>query len=319
MKYSITIPAYKAKFLSECLESVLSQTYDDYEVIILNDCSPEDIKGIVEGVSSHKNGNKIRYYENEINVGAVDVVDNWNKLLELVKGDYVICMGDDDKLHPDCLRQYARMIEKYPNCDVFHVRTEIIDENSSKIALQSERKEVESAYEMLWHGICGKRVQFIGDFLYKSMTLKRKGGFYYMPLAYTSDWITCMMIGKENGIVDLNDVLFYYRSSSQTITSTGNRRLMIDAWWKYKDWILDFLKDIPSNEADRWFRSEVLNSIEFARKNSILNDIALDIKAAPLTNTVYWCKRRREYGLSITDIMCRLALGMYRTLKRGFL
>ena len=152
------------------------------------------------------------------------------------QGEFVICMGGDDKLHPDCLRKYDDFMERFPNYDVYHIRTEIIDENSIRIGLQPEWQEVESAYEMLWHGICGTRIQFIGDFLYKSMTLKRKGGFYYMPLAYTSDWITCMMIGKENGIVDLNDVLFYYRSSSQTITSTGNRRLMIDAWWKYKDW-----------------------------------------------------------------------------------
>ena len=68
MRYSITIPAYKVYFFRECVESVLCQTYDDYEVVILNDCSPENVKEIVEECQKLKNGDKIRYYENEKNV-----------------------------------------------------------------------------------------------------------------------------------------------------------------------------------------------------------------------------------------------------------
>ena len=104
MKFSITIPAYKARFFDECVQSVLAQTFDDFEFIILNDKSPEPIKDIV----SHYNDSRIRYYENDKNVGAEDVVYNWNKLLELAQGEFLICMGDDDMLYPNTSEVYDK-------------------------------------------------------------------------------------------------------------------------------------------------------------------------------------------------------------------
>ena len=47
MKFSITIPAYKRKYLKEAIDSCLSQTFKDFELIIVNDASPEDLDSIV--------------------------------------------------------------------------------------------------------------------------------------------------------------------------------------------------------------------------------------------------------------------------------
>ncbi|MBQ8672678.1 MAG: glycosyltransferase, partial [Bacteroides sp.] len=47
MKFSITIPAYKRTYLQECIDSILAQTYTDFELIIVNDASPEDLDSIV--------------------------------------------------------------------------------------------------------------------------------------------------------------------------------------------------------------------------------------------------------------------------------
>ena len=89
MTFSITIPAYKARFLDEAIKSVISQTYQDWQLVIVDDCSPEDLKGIVEPYLADS---RVEYYRNEKNCGAVDVVDNWNICLSHCTGDYVICM-----------------------------------------------------------------------------------------------------------------------------------------------------------------------------------------------------------------------------------
>ena len=102
VKFSILIPAYKKAFLKDAINSCLSQTVKNLEVIIVDDCSPEDLGTIVAGFDDER----IHYYRNESNIGALNVVDNWNKCLSLCTGDYVICMGDDDMLLPDCLEEY---------------------------------------------------------------------------------------------------------------------------------------------------------------------------------------------------------------------
>lgn len=63
---SIAIPAYKKKFLADAIQSVLNQSIQDFELIIVNDKSPEDIDSVVE----HFNDKRIRYFTNETNLGG---------------------------------------------------------------------------------------------------------------------------------------------------------------------------------------------------------------------------------------------------------
>ncbi len=82
---SIGIPAYKATYLKEAIDSVLNQTYTKFELIIVNDKSPENIEEII----STYNDKRIRYYKNEDNLGKTSIVLNWNKCLSYANGDFL--------------------------------------------------------------------------------------------------------------------------------------------------------------------------------------------------------------------------------------
>ena len=190
MRFSITIPAYKSSYLKEAIDSCLAQTYHDFELVIVNDHYPEDIDSIINQFDD----TRIRYYVNEKNCGALNVVDNWNRCLEYAKGDYVICMGDDDRLLPNCLEEYKKLTESNPEFNVFHMRTEIIDENGSVIERLEERLPVESVYSLIWNRQILRRKQFIGDFLFNTKYLSERGGFYKILLGTFSDDITVDII-----------------------------------------------------------------------------------------------------------------------------
>ena len=108
IKFSVTIPAYKDKYLKEAIDSVLAQTYSNLEVIIVNDASPNNLDIIIAQYSDPR----IRYYKNDKNCGAKDVVDNWNICLSYATGEYLICMGDDDRLRVNCLEEYKLLYNK---------------------------------------------------------------------------------------------------------------------------------------------------------------------------------------------------------------
>lgn len=173
MKFSIGIPAFKSRFLKENIDNILKQTFSDFELIIVNDASPEDIDSIVNGY----NDKRIRYYKNETNFGAVNVVDNWNKCLSLAKGEFFLLMGDDDKLMPNCLEEYDKLIKKYPKCNLFHTRTIIINEDSQPINITEPRPEWESVYDNIFQRISGNRLQFISDYLYRTDALRKMEDF----------------------------------------------------------------------------------------------------------------------------------------------
>ena len=105
----------------------------------------------MDSIVNHYDDSRIRYYVNEKNCGAINVVDNWNKCLAYVKGEFIICMGDDDKLMPNCLEEYAKIIAKNPNLDVFHGRVLRIDDDSNVIDILEDRAEFESVYSLMRH------------------------------------------------------------------------------------------------------------------------------------------------------------------------
>lgn len=220
MKFSITIPAYKQKYLYEAIESCLAQTFKDFELIIVDDASPEDLKSVVDRCQDFR----IRYYRNEKNCGALHVVDNWNICLGYTKGDYVICMGDDDRLLPNCLEEYSKLIDKYPDLDIYHGMTEIIDENGNVTNMQEARPEREGMYSMISGRLRNSRLQYIGDWLFKRTTLEQLNGYVNMPMAWGSDDLTAYTIAKNKGVANTQIPVFQYRISSLTISNSGHYR-----------------------------------------------------------------------------------------------
>ena len=257
MKFSIGIPAYKAKFLTECVNSISTQTYPDFELIIVNDASPEDIDSVVRGF----NDPRIRYFRNEKNIGAENVVDNWNKCLFLSQGDFFVLMGDDDKITPDYLEEFATLIDKYPALDIYHCRSLTIDENSRPLIYTPSWPEYETVYENIFHRIEKYRLQFISDFVYRASALKERGGFYKLPLAWASDDITAYIAAKDKGIAHTQKPVFLYRRNTLSISYSDNTELKMEAIKEEEKWFDNFLQSTPSKENDIIFHKYIKNNI----------------------------------------------------------
>ena len=295
MKFSILIPAYKARFLKECIESILAQTCPDFELIIVNDASPEDLTSIVKSFDD----SRIHYFVNERNCGAINVVDNWNKCFAYAKGDYVICMGDDDKLLPCYLEEYGKLIEKHPGLGIYHAWTEIIDEHSQVIIMQEARPEVEGVYSMLW-GRWNGRIQFIGDFLFERKRLVEQGGFYKIPLAWASDDISAYRAAQEDGIANMQVPGFQYRINAHTISNTGNVGMKLDASVLEEEWYKTLLQHEPDVQAQPehlYWRMAKAYLPNMMMKKRIFT-IAKDMQHNGFIRICTYIRQRKRYRLS---------------------
>ena len=254
--FSIILPTYKGKFLKECIDSVLAQTYNNWELIIVNDASPEDIDSIIQCYTDPR----IRYYKNKTNYGAKRLVEQWNYCLSLANGEYVICIGDDDKLLPRCLEVYDTFIQAYPKVEILHGQTDIIDENGDTISHTVERPEWESAISLLYHRTYTYHHQYIGDFCYRTDALKARGGFYPLPLAWGSDDISAIQGAEREGIANTREVVFQYRSNRLSITSSTHlyqklKAIILDAIWKRK-----FLRSAHCESQQDYLYKRLLNN-----------------------------------------------------------
>ena len=109
---SVVMPAYNAeKYLREDIDSILAQTYDDFEFIIINDGSIDRTKEIILSYSDPR----IVYIENEQNSGICVTL---NKGLDTAKGRYIVRMDSDDIALPQRLEIQVRYMDANPDVGV---------------------------------------------------------------------------------------------------------------------------------------------------------------------------------------------------------
>ena len=213
---SFILPAYKGHFLKESIKSILNQTYIHFELVIVNDCSPEDIRSIVLSY----NDEHIRYYENEKNIGAKDLVANWNHCLQYAQGEWAVMASDDDVYAPEFASEMIRLVEKYPEVNLVHSRLQVIDAQGRQTAVSEPSIERESAEEFIFQNIVKRRKQVAPNFMFRLSAMKGIGGFVNFPMAWGSDDATwCKLALTCEGVGYSSQALFSWRYSGENISS----------------------------------------------------------------------------------------------------
>src|SRR5215211_4839983 len=119
---SVCIPAYRAEpFIAATIESVLCQTSEDWELIVVDDASPDATYDIA---SRYAGDRRIRVARNESNLGAVG---NWNRVVAEARGRYVKLLCSDDVLYPSCLGLQAAALDAHPSAGLVAAKRDLID------------------------------------------------------------------------------------------------------------------------------------------------------------------------------------------------
>ncbi|MCH5307587.1 MAG: glycosyltransferase family 2 protein [Prevotella sp.] len=127
MKVSVIVPNYNhAPYLKERIDSILSQTYQDFELILLDDCSTDNSREVLE----HYRGNRhvSHIVINEAN--TCNTFLQWDKGIMLAKGEYIWVAESDDVAMPGFLKTLVGVLEQYPQAVVAYVHSQMIDSES---------------------------------------------------------------------------------------------------------------------------------------------------------------------------------------------
>lgn len=147
---SIITPTYNCgKFIAETIESVKIQTYQDWEMIIVDDCSSDNTKEIVE--QYQKNDSRIHYHCLEKNSGAAVAR---NTALKLAKGKWIAFLDSDDLWKPEKLERQIRFMQDNGYAFSYHEYDEI-DERSQPIGVHVSGKKHVGKFDMFaccWPG-----------------------------------------------------------------------------------------------------------------------------------------------------------------------
>lgn len=235
MRCSFIMPAFKGKHLSEAIASILCQECADFELIIVDDCSPDNIEEIVNSFSD----DRIRYYRNEINIGSKNLVEQWNKCLSLAKGEFVVLAPDDDIYNPQYLEKMLKIADEYPNVNAFRCKINLFNSKCENLNYDLFLPEYCDQLTFLYYFYKRYISTGIGQWMFRRKTLVDTGGFWQAPKAWFSDDGTVVKMSC-NGVGNCNELLFSMRVDGESISSTGMSKSLLVEKLRASELFYDF-------------------------------------------------------------------------------
>lgn len=139
VKVSVCIPTYNGEqFIAEAIKSTLQQSFTDFELIIVDDCSTDATWDVVRSFSDPR----ITSYRNEQRLG---IPGNWNRCLSLARGDYLCLFHQDDMMLAENLAQKVRALSAGSHVGLVHSKIEVIVEKSAPRQLGNWGEEDEQS------------------------------------------------------------------------------------------------------------------------------------------------------------------------------
>src|SRR2546423_2625235 len=137
---SIGMPVYNgAQFISQALDSLLKQTFADFEIIICDNASTDGTEEICSEYA--RRDQRIRYYRNPINLG---LAGNCRRVLEVARGKYFKYAAHDDLCAPRLLERCVEVLENKPDVILAYPKTMLLDEASGKLSEYDDRQNLQS-------------------------------------------------------------------------------------------------------------------------------------------------------------------------------
>lgn len=275
---SVIIPMYNAeKYIAETLNSILGQTFQNFEVIVVNNCSTDNGVKIVESFIPKFNG-KLKLFHTEINLGFCGIPRN--KGLEFSRGKYIYFMDSDDVILINALEIFYNIAEHY-QVDLLHGKKYLISEGTGQELLKNAKlmgdpKDV--VLRLVTEDMSLKLNAWKDNYFetYPWLKFIRRdflinSGVKFLPVIQEDSYWTFELMCLAKKIILLPNVFYVYRLN-QSSTSRAALNVDFDAAGLHKklDRIINGFKHID----------EFMGRLEFFQKNpfyryAVLNQILM--------------------------------------------
>ncbi len=252
---SIVLPVFNGeKYLEKSIQSVINQTYSNWELIIVDDCSTDKSNEIAQNFASIDN--RIKVYKNEKNI---KLPASLNAGFKRATGEYFTWTSDDNEYYPCAIEKMVNYLNANSAMGMVYAICDMVDENDKKLCFWGN--DCPSARMLLEYCISG------ACFLYRK-TVADSVGEYDEKTFLAEDHDFWLRIKLKYEIGHIEEILYKYRIHKNSLNSqnTAKARLLgIDLTIKYSKIYLEkfpYLKNFVENEIKLWETLRNKNSKE---------------------------------------------------------
>lgn len=211
-KVSIVLPCYNgASLLGESIESCINQTYKDWELIIINDCSTDNTLAVAMGFA--KKDERIHVYTNTKNSKLPASLNNG---FRKATGEYWTWTSDDNIMHPEMLKTMVAYLDKHVDVGMVVSNSYVIDEEGNLIGENYVPSDLQS--RMMLNNYVG------ASFMYRRECAQLVGE-YREDLFLVEDYEFFLRMSFCCKFAVIPDFLYYYRDNPNSLTATRQKEI----------------------------------------------------------------------------------------------
>lgn len=214
-KVTVFVPTYNyAKYLPQCLNSILQQTRKVDEILIIDDCSQDNTQSVIK-----KYKHKVTFIKHPVNIGSIKT---FNEGFRKAKGDYIMMLSADDWINRKTIEKEALILDSNP--DVAMVYSQAFD------VIKNRKKQINpmpaNTKSYLWRKDEFALLLTHGDYIpYNALVRKsiyQKLGTWDCKLKFQYDWEMWVRIAKNYKIAFIAKPLLYYRIHKNNLHLNSN-------------------------------------------------------------------------------------------------
>lgn len=225
---SVIVPNYNhAPYLRQRIDSVLEQTFSDFELILLDDCSTDESRGILE---SYRDNPKVSaLVVNEKNSGSTFA--QWKRGLSLAKGKYVWIAESDDYADPGFLETMVSELEAKPDAVMAFSGSRMVDASGKDIpGMDWDRYKRNAPPREYYTGeeLVKKKLLWTADVYNASMVVFRRDmapeiTSGQMKMRYCGDWLFWVRMARRGGAVEVRRKLNFFRQHGAKVSPGASK------------------------------------------------------------------------------------------------
>lgn len=221
---SVIVPNYNhAPYLKQRVDSILGQTYQDFELILLDDCSTDGSREIMESYRSDPHVSHIVFGES--NSGSAFC--QWNKGIALAKGEWIWVAESDDYADPTFLERLMAEAAKVPDCVLAYAATWWVDQQGKKLweTPHGDKVNTYNGHDFIRHklAVCNS-IANVSECIFRRSAYRPFESHRYEQMRLCGDWFFYVLLAEQGKVVEVEESLSYYRQHSSNISSDAEHR-----------------------------------------------------------------------------------------------
>lgn len=288
---SIVLPVYNAElFVAKAINSILQQTYTEFEFIIINDGSTDGSEQIILSF----NDNRIRYIKNDTNLKLIATL---NKGIALAQGAYIARMDADDESYPNRLRQQVAFMQANPAVGA--------------LGTYAKRIDIRTGHSIDWkfpttHKAMLCRMFWGSTIIHPTAIIRREAlvnNHFNAEYQHAEDYKLWKDIAQTYQLANLPEFLLNYSEHDGQITTTQQQGMNATCFKINCEWLTQLNTPLPkelthcyqkflSYDFTNWTNNDVLQLIDFATKinkqNTLLHVFDVELFATQLAQRIYF-------------------------------